>query len=128
MEAYIVLLVQSGMTPAQAGRLVDEYDTRIWRILQHYVAKARQEADHSQVRCIGVDETSRRRGHKYISVFMDLKEPRVLFATEGKDAATVLAFKADLEAHGGRAEQVEEACLDMSEAFKKAQRGVLPRP
>jgi transposase len=119
MEAYIVLLVQSGMTPAQAGRLVDEYDTRIWRILQHYVAKARQEADHSQVRCIGVDETSRRRGHKYISVFMDLKEPRVLFATEGKDAATVLAFRADLEAHGGRAEQVEEACLDMSEAFKK---------
>jgi transposase len=126
MEAYIVLLIHNGMTPTQAGRLVDEHDTRIWRILQHYVAKARQAADYSQVRSIGVDETSRRRGHKYISVFMDLKEPRVLFATEGKDAATVMAFKTDLEAHGGRADRIEEACLDMSEAFKKGLNEAFP--
>jgi transposase len=119
MEAYIVLLVQNGMTPREAGRVVAEHDTRLWRVLAHYVNQARQEADYSQVEAIGVDETSRKRGHQYVSIFMDLKEPRVLFATEGKDAATVLAFKADLEAHGGRAEQITEACLDMSEAFKK---------
>ena len=52
---------------------------------------------------IGVDETSRRRGHNYITVFMDLDEDRrrVLFATEGKDASTFARFREDLEARGG---------------------------
>jgi transposase len=119
MEAFILLLVQGGMTPSQAGRLINEHDTRLWRVLQHYVDKARGEADFSQVKALGVDETSRSKGHNYVSVFMDLDRDnrRVLFATEGKDAATVKAFKEDLEGHGGQAEQIEEACLDMSAAF-----------
>ncbi len=119
MEAFILVLVQGGMTPAQAGRLIDEHDTRVWRVLQHYVEQARAAADFSKVTTVGVDETSRRRGHNYISVFMDLdtEHRRVLFATEGKNARTVEAFKQDLQAHGGQAEQIEEACLDMSAAF-----------
>jgi len=119
MEAFILVLVQGGMTPAQAARLVDEHDTRLWRVLQHYVEEARSEADFSEVTAIGVDETSRSKGHNYITVFMDLDEDcrRVVYATEGKDAQTVERFREDLEAHGGKAEQVEEACLDMSAAF-----------
>jgi len=121
MEAYLVLLVESGMTPRQASRFVDEHDTRIWRVLEHYVHTAREQADFSEVTAVGVDETSRSRGHNYITVFMDIakESARVLFATEGKDASTISAFKTDLEAHGGCAEQVQEACLDMSAAFIK---------
>lgn len=119
MEAFILTLIQGGMTVAQAGSLIGEHDTRLWRVLQHYVEKARTEADFSEVTTIGVDETSRRRGHNYITVFMDLAETqsRVLFVTEGKDAQTVKSFKQDLEAHGGKPEQIQEACLDMSVAF-----------
>ena len=128
MEAFILVLIQGGMTPAQAGRVIDEHDTRLWRVLQHYVEKARSEADHSQVKAIGVDETSRARGQQYISVFMDLEADRrrVLFATEGKDAGTVKRFRADLEAHGGQAGQIEEACLDMSAAFIRGLRDEFP--
>jgi len=117
MEAFILTLVQGGMTVAQAASLIGEYDTRLWRVLQHYVEKARAEADFSKVTIIGVDETSRRRGHQYITLFMDLEQSRVLFVTKGKDAATIESFKEDLEAHGGKPEQIEEACLDMSAAF-----------
>jgi transposase len=119
MEAFILVLVQGGMTAAQAGRLVDEHDTRLWRVLQHYVEKARSEADFSNVTQIGVDETSRSRGQNYISVFMDLERTRrrVIFATEGRDADTVRQFREDLETHGGGSEQIQEACLDMSAAF-----------
>ena len=119
MEAFILVLVQGGMTPTQAGRLVDEHDTRLWRVLRHYVDEARDREDFSKVTTIGVDETSRSKGHNYITVFMDLDEAnrRVVFATEGKDADTVKRFREDLEAHGGAAEQVQEACLDMSAAF-----------
>jgi transposase len=126
MEAFLVLVVQGGMTAAQAGRLVGEHDTRIWRVLEHYVKEARQRADFSAVRALGVDETSRRRGHRYVTVFADLKEPRVLFATEGKDAATIGAFRQDLEAHGGHAAQIEEVCLDMSAGFKKGLQAEFP--
>lgn len=117
MEAFILALVQHGMTPRQVGQLLCEYDTRVWRVVTHYVDEARAKADFSEVRKLGVDETSRAKGQSYISVFMDLDAPRVLFATEGRDAWTVTRFREDLEAHGGRAEQVEEACLDMSPAF-----------
>jgi len=119
MEAFILVLVQGGMTAAQAARLVDEHDTRLWRVLQHYVEEARAREDFSEVTTIGVDETSRSKGHHYITVFMDLEADRrrVVFATEGKDADTVKRFRQDLEAHGGAAEQVQEACLDMSAAF-----------
>jgi transposase len=119
MEAFILVLVQGGMTATQAARLVDEHDTRLWRVLQHYVDKARAREDFSEVTTIGVDETSRSKGHNYITVFMDLEADRrrVVFATEGKDADTVKRFREDLEAHGGKAEQVQEACLDMSAAF-----------
>ncbi|MCH7871603.1 MAG: P27 family phage terminase small subunit [Planctomycetes bacterium] len=61
MEAFILLLVQGGMTAAQAARLIDEHDTRVWRVLQHYVEQARAEADFSKVTAVGVDETSRHR-------------------------------------------------------------------
>ena len=116
-EAFILALVQNGMTPNQVGRMIGEYDTRVWRVPRHYVAQARDEADFSEVTAIGVDETSRKRGHNYISVFRDLDESRVLFVTEGCDAATVKRFREDLEAHGGRAEQITEACLDRSRAY-----------
>ena len=119
MEAFVLGLVQHGMPVRQVARLVGETDTRLWRVLDHYVEQARARQDLSEVTTVGIDETSRRKGHHYITVFMDLDESRrrVIYATEGKDASTVKRFRKDLEAHGGRAEQIEEACLDMSSAF-----------
>ena len=51
---------------------------------------------------------------------MDLVERRVMFATERRDALTVKAFAADLDAHGGApTTQIERVCADMSPAFIK---------
>lgn len=97
--------------------LVGEQDTRLWRVLHHYVDAARERADYSEVSQVGVDETSSKRGHNYVSLFVDLDGPRVLFATEGKDAATVERFKQDLIDHQGDPENVREVCCDMSPAF-----------
>lgn len=89
------------MTVAAIARMVNEHDTRIWRVLEHYAVQAREELDLSQVKEVGIDETSARRGHDYLSVFMDLAAPaRVAFATEGRGAATVKRFRDDLAAHG----------------------------
>jgi transposase len=115
-EALIMTL--AAQMPVQAlARIVKEHDTRLWRVLAHYVAAARAKADFSAVTQVGVDETASRRGQNYVSLFVDLERSQVLFATEGKDAATVGAFKEDLVAHGGAAAAIGEVCCDMSPAF-----------
>jgi hypothetical protein len=70
----------------------------------------------------------------YITLFVDIDQARVLFATEGKDAdtfafgwrtpsvsecGTVAAFAEDVAAHGGDPAAIEEVCIDMSPAFIK---------
>lgn len=115
-EALIMAMAPE-MPVKAIGELVGEHDTRLWRVIHHYVDRARERLDLAGVRSVGVDETSSRRGHDYITVFMDLDQRRVLYATEGKDATTVGAFVKDLEAHGGAAGNIEEVCSDLSAAY-----------
>lgn len=49
----------------------------------------------------GVDETAATRGQDYVSVYMDADAHSVLFATPGRDSATVKAFADYLKAYGG---------------------------
>jgi transposase len=109
-------LVQA-MPVAVVARMVDEWDTRLWRVIHYYVETARDRVDHSDVTSVAFDETASRRGHNYVSLFVDLVRRRVLFVAEGKDAGTVDAFAKDLSAHGGNPRAVAEVCIDMSPAF-----------
>jgi len=117
-EAMIMTLAKA-MPVKTIAAFVNEYDTRLWRIINHYVDKGRLMADHSRVKAVGFDETSSKRGHKYVSLFVDLEGPCILFATEGKDSSTVKRFKQDLISHGGCAKKIKQMCCDMSPAFIK---------
>ena len=117
-EAFVMQLVKV-MTVLAAGRIVGEHDTLLWRIINHYMELARSQADHSGVTRIGIDETSARRGHDYVTLFVDLTGRKVLFVTPGKDSATVAAFADDLRAHQGAPEAIGEVSIDMSPAFIK---------
>jgi len=123
----LVMAMMSVMPVAAAARLVREHDTRLWRVLHHYVEEARSRADHAGVTRVAFDETAARRGHDYVSLFVDLDGPRVLFVADGKDATTVEKFAADLKEHGGAAENVTEVCIDMSPAFIKGTAANLPK-
>jgi transposase len=124
-EALVMMLAKS--TPVLAvARLVNEHDTLVWRIVTHYVDAARAKADHSTITQVGVDETSSRRGQNYVSLFVDLEQRKVLFATPGKDASTVAVFAEDLKAHGGDPNAVTEVSADMSQAFAKGITANLP--
>ena len=124
-EALIIAMART-MPVRTVARMVGEHDTRLWPIVHHYVEQARDAADHSEVTRVAFDETSARRGHDYVTLFADLDKRRVLFATEGKDSATVAAFAADLTAHGGDPRAVAEVCIDMSQAFIKGATEHLP--
>ena len=124
-EAMVMTMV-SAMPVKAVARMVDEHDTRLWRVVHHYVDAARARLDASGVTRIAVDETAARRGHNYITLCVDIDQARVLFATEGKDANTIAAFADDLAAHRGDPEAITEVCIDMSPAFIKGVGESLP--
>jgi len=68
-EAFILQLVRE-MPVLAVARLVGEHDTRIWRVVHHYVNQARASQDLSDVHQIAVDETSTSRGHNYVTVLV----------------------------------------------------------
>ncbi|MHA5818870.1 ISL3 family transposase [Pseudomonas aeruginosa] len=117
MEAFVIALCQA-MPVAHVARLVGVSDDRIWRVLRHHVGQARAQEDYSTVKRVGVDETSSRRGQRYVTLFHDADAGRLLFATPGRNAATFDAFAADLQAHGGDAGTISDLSMDMSRAFQ----------
>lgn len=110
------------------SRLFTVTDTRLWRVIQAYVDKARAAEDYSDVTRIGADETFAKRGRddNFVTFFFDLDKRKLLFGTKGKDNETVKRFVADLEAHGGNPEKVTDAAIDMSKAFIKGVKEQLP--
>ena len=121
------MTLMTAMPVAAAARLMGEHDTRMWRVLHHWVEQARKRADYKDVSRVAIDETAAKRGHDYVSLFVDIDQRRVLFVTEGRGADTVAAFADDLEAHNGDASRVKHVCIvlearlrhDMSAAFIK---------
>ena len=115
----LAMTLMTAMPVAAAARLMGEHDTKMWRVLHYWVETAREPADDAEVKRVAIDETAAKRGHDYVSLFVDIDRRRVLFVTEGRGAGTVAAFAGDLEAHNGDASHIKDVCIDMSAAFVK---------
>jgi transposase len=116
-EAYTMLLIESEMPVCNVAEMLSVTQPRVWRVFDYWLKKAISKDDLSGVKQIGVDETSRKKGHEYITQFVDLEKKRTLFVTEGKDASTVERFAEELENKGGEKENIELVSMDMSPAF-----------
>ncbi|MDC3413825.1 transposase family protein [Aquibacillus sp. 3ASR75-11] len=104
-DAWIIAMAKD-MPMSAISRLVKEHDTQLWRILHYYVDQAIAVQDLSHVTMIGTDETSAKKGHNYVTIFMDLKKKNVIHVTKGKDSSTWEECKKHLESHGGSSEKV----------------------
>jgi len=117
-EALVLMLCQQ-MTFAAAARLVGESRHRVNAVCEHYVDLALAQADFSAVRELAIDETSRARGHDYITLAADAVERRVLAVAEGRSVETVEVLAGELASRGCAPEQVSSVSIDMSPAFIK---------
>lgn len=122
MFEALALALCKDLPVAHAAQHMRVSAKRLWRRIAHYVSQARIKDDMSEVKLIGIDETSVKKGHQYITVVHDLQAKRLLFATSGKDNTTVESFTQDLAAHGGQPQAIEHVCMDMSAAFAKGVR------
>ena len=124
-EALILELVKV-MPVHNVCQLFNVYDNKLWKMIKAYTNKARAEEDYSEVTVVGLDETSVRKNHVYVSLFVDIEEKRTIFVTEGKDHTVIQAFVSDLVAHGGQPDNIEQVSCDMSPAFIKGVETNLP--
>ena len=112
-----MFLREREMPVGSVARTIGETAPRIWRVFNHWVRKAVGKIDMSEVHHIGVDETSKRKGHNYITQFVDLDTRKTIFVTDGKDASTFKAFSKTLIESHGKVENIEAISMDMSKSF-----------
>lgn len=119
-EALVLMLARE-MPFAAVARLTGESWHRVAAICERYVNLALAQADFSSVTHLAIDETSRARGHDYVTLAADAAPQRraVLFVTEGRDAGTIKRLADDLVAHGADIDAIESVSIDMSPAFIK---------
>jgi transposase len=117
-EALVLVLCQQ-MPFRAVARLVNLSAHRAQAICRVYVDLAVAQADYSEVRHLAIDETSRARGHDYVTLAADSARRAVIFVSEGRDGQAIAALAQDLTAHGGDPNAIEGTSIDMSPAFIK---------
>ena len=127
MFEALAMLLCAQRPVAEVAQLLGEEDTRLWRMLCAHVEKAQAGRDWSKVTRILVDETSARRGQRYVTNFVDAESRELLLMVEGRKADTVKEFVAALVAHGGDAARIEWVGMDMSGAYAAGVREYLPQ-
>jgi transposase len=110
-EALVLMLCQQ-MTFAAAARLVGESRHWVATICERYVELTLAQADFSAVHELAIDETSRARGHDYITLAADAIERRVLAVAEGRSVETIATLTEELNAHGCAPAQVNDTCVN----------------
>jgi transposase len=122
----LVLVLAPQMPFAAVARIVGISPYRVLVICKRYVALALAQAHFGNVRALAIDETSRARGHDYITLATDADVRRVLSVVEGLEAKAVTAIAEELALHGCPPEQIESVSIDMSPAFIKGCTQELP--
>ena len=124
-EAFLLQLCQA-MPVSKVAKITKTSDDKLWSMLEKYIDQTREYEDFQEISSIGLDETSRAKGHEYITLFVDLQR-RTIFITESKDNTTVKRFTEDFEAHNGKVDNIKNVSCDMSPAFIKGVKEYLPK-
>ena len=117
-EAWVLCLCRE-MPFAAVAPVVGESCHRVAAVAERYVDLAVAQADYAELRELAIDETSKARGHSYVTVAADARRRAVIFVTETREAAAIERLAKDLVAHGGDPLAIGSVSLDMSPAYIK---------
>ena len=116
-EAFSMFLIEQEMPVNKVGKTLSEYPKRVWTIFNYWLSVANAEADHAGIKTFGIDETSAKKGHKYLTLAVDMEQKRVVHVTEGKGAETITDIARYLDGKGTPPEAIEQVCIDLSPSF-----------
>jgi transposase len=95
----------------------------VGRIVQRVVADHLDERRLAGLVCIGVDEISYRRHHRYLTSVADHRSGAIVWCAPGRNSATLQGFFDQL---GDRRESIRAVSIDMSGDYQRAIRANLP--
>ncbi len=118
-ESITMYLIETYGCVARVARQLALNPNRVWTIFNHYSDHSdyQLQTDYEDVKELGYDETSKKKGHDYITIFFDMKEARLLDIIDGKSSATVAEFVDSAREKGLIPERVTDVSIDMSTAF-----------
>jgi transposase len=115
-EGYaMMILTDAPIAKAAAWLRCDEKS--LTKILRYWVNKAVDSMDLSEIAQLAIDETSFKRGHKYVTLIIDAAKRCVIDVENGRGKETVELFAGKLTAKGGDTEKVTEVTSDMSKTY-----------
>lgn len=123
-EEQVAYLAQRMDKTATAGLMRIAWST-VGSIAERIVQRLLPQDRLSGLHVIGIDELSYRKHHKYVTIVTDHETGKVVWAREGKNAATLDAFFSELGAE--RCAALRMVTLDMSQAYIQSVKANAPQ-
>lgn len=115
-ESFALELMKH-MPLSKLWEYLQETDERLMRIASYYVNKSKGKANYSEINSWWVDETSSKKGHNYITTFINFKTKKVSCIVEWKWKETIKAIVEDIEKHWWSREKIKTVSVDFSPSF-----------
>ncbi len=115
-EDVVAFLAQQ-MAKAPIARLMRIAWDTVGAIVERVIAERLDLRRLDGLRLVGVDEVSYRKRHRYLTVVADHATGRIVWLAEGRNAATLQGFFAEL---GDRKAAIQAVSIDMSGGYEKA--------
>jgi len=96
----------------------------VGRIVERVVAERQDPTRFDNLRCIGIDEISYKKRHKYLTTVVDHDRRRIIWAIPGKTSDALMAFFDLLDPK--QLAKIKLVTIDMSNAFIAAVEEALP--
>lgn len=120
----LVLDLRQSMTLQDVARHLGTSDWIVRDIEKRWLHRRFSKPKLRRLKRIAIDEISTRKGHKYLTLVLDLDTGAVVFVGKGKGEQALKPFWKRLKSSGAK---VEAAAMDMSAAYYRAVTENLPR-
>ncbi len=121
-EKYVIELMRFA-TIEHVARFLGVSWSLVKNIHKAYLKKEYQNPDLKNIQYVGVDEFSIRKGHEYMTIFINLESGEIIHAVEGKSMESVAPFLLELRE---KAIQLKAIAMDMNAAYASAVKKHLP--
>lgn len=120
---YLISLMKLGTIKALAEFAGVSWDT-VKDIHKEYLQRKYRSVDYTELRYLGIDEFSIKKGHEYMKVVVNLETGRIVHALEGRSKESIMPFLRNL---GRKATYLIGMAMDMSGPYESAVREALPK-
>lgn len=125
-EKNVIDLVSGGMGVSSTGTHYGVDSRVIFRIISRHTSIALATQNLEDVKELSVDETSKKKGHNYLTIMCDRQAKKVVGIGVGKDKEAYYNALIGMEIRGADKTKVRTITMDMSRSYIAATEELLP--